>query len=465
MTKVLIVDDEESICWGLSKLCEQMSLTAVTASSAEKGLELAKTQSIDVIILDVRLPGMDGLQAIAKFHELLGPVPIMTITAFGDLRTAIEAIQNGAFEYIVKPFELDAVKKTLSQAVAASKMTSTTSADNASGDESLQKTGLVGKSKIIQEVYKQIALTTTTRTPVLLTGESGTGKELAARSIHEFGPRSGHPFVAVNIASLNPALAESELFGHVKGAFTGADVARSGLIEQANGGTLFLDEIAEVPLEIQVKLLRVLDLGEVTPVGSNSALKVDFRLITATHQDLLSQVNHGEFRHDLYYRISAFEIRLPPLRHRKDDIPELIRFFLDQDHQTSTRVSQSFIDALQNHRWPGNVRELRSVVEKAATLARGGVLTADHFDRDAAAMPVFSEADTAQAIRSLVKQWTEENWDLDSDVALYEKLLSVIESGILPAAFELAEGQYSSAARRLGIHRTTLKKKLDEFEL
>jgi len=466
MKKILIIDDEESICWGLSKLCEQMGLACETASSAEAGLKLAAQHSFQAVILDVRLPGMDGLTAIKKFHEVLGQVPVITITAFGDLQTAITSVQNGAFEYIVKPFELAQVRKTLNQALAAWSLTHEDEVVDRIGgrnpDASLL--GLVGASPIMQEVFKQIALTTTTDSSVLITGESGTGKELTARAIHRFGPRATKPFVAVNIAALSPSLVESELFGHVKGAFTGADADRAGLIQQAAGGTLFLDEVAEIPLEIQVKLLRVLDLGEVTPVGSNAAVKTDFRLISATHQDLLSQINHGEFRHDLFYRLRTFEIRLPPLRQHLDDIPVLVRHFLDVSNQGSSLVpSAEFISALQHRDWPGNVRELKSVVARAAMLARGRVLTPDHLEESPASPSQLAAGQDLEAkLQRLVADWTKENWSGDEG-PLYEALINVIEPAILATAFELSGGQYAAAARRLGIHRTTLKKKLDEM--
>lgn len=467
MTRILIVDDEESICWGLSRLCQQMSYEAESASSAEKGLKLAEEKVFDAIIMDVRLPGIDGLSAIRLFHQRFGKIPIITITAFGDLQTAIDAVQKGAFEYIVKPFELAAVRTTIQQAVATSKIVSSTSPELAPNDLRGDQSGLVGSSTIIQEVYKQIALTTTTESPVLITGESGTGKELTARSIHRFGTRSNKPFVAVNIASLSPSLAESELFGHVKGAFTGADFDRAGLIQQANGGTLFLDEIAEIPIEIQVKLLRVLDLGEVTPVGTNEPVKADFRLISATHQDLLSQVNHGEFRHDLFYRLRTFEIRLPPLRQRKSDIPELVRHFLSLSQASqSLSISPEFVNALRAHSWPGNVRELQNVVSRAATLARGGVLTADHVGKlgDTPSSQPENALHLDAEIQRLVSEWTQKNWEDDSLGPLYESLMKVVDPAILPTAYELSGDQYSAAARRLGIHRTTLKKKLDEME-
>lgn len=467
--RILIIDDEESICWGLSKLCTQMSIECQTASSAEAGLKLAAEQSFHTIIMDVRLPGIDGLSAIRNFHELLGPVPVITITAFGDLQTAIASVRNGAFEYIVKPFELEDVKRTITQAIATWSISHQEHANvvdaktTPRGRESTN--GLIGSTPIMQEVFKQIALTTTTDSPVLITGESGTGKELTARAIHRFSNRSQGPFVAVNIASLNPTLAESELFGHAKGSFTGADSARTGLIQQASGGTLFLDEVAEIPLEIQVKLLRVLDQAEVTPVGSNQPIKTDFRLLSATHQDLLSQVNHGDFRHDLFYRLRTFEIQLPPLREHREDIPELTRHFLAENTTPAQSCSPSpdFLQALQQRAWPGNVRELRSVVERAAILARGGWLTPDHIeDTDLPQIPL-PHANLDSEIRELAVQWVKQHWNSDSS-QLHDLFLQVVEPAIFETAFELSNQQYSAAAKRLGIHRTTLKKKLEDTQ-
>ena len=473
MARVLIIDDEESICWGLAQLCTQMSHESETASSAELGLELAAKNQFDVVIMDVRLPGISGIEAIAKIHKVLEKVPVITITAFGDLKTAIDAIQKGAFEYIVKPFDLDTVRSTISQAIATTKLLKAEHSGELPINQGESRTGMIGSSAVMQEVFKQIALTTTSDAPVLITGESGTGKEVTARSIHEFSSRSAKPFVAVNIAALNPSLAESELFGHVKGAFTGSDADRVGLIEQANGGTLFLDEVSEIPLEIQVKLLRVLDQGEFFPVGSSHSVKTDFRLVSATNQDVLSQINHGEFRQDLFYRLRAFEIKLPPLRQRKEDIPELVNYFLRRNSKLSGITPTSeFIEKLESRTWPGNVRELQSVVERAATLARSGVLTAEHVPETDAGATFSGVAqttllDTAQGIDKmlyeLIVEWTRQQWEEQPANELYERLIALIEPAILPTAFQLSENQYSAAARRLGIHRTTLKKKLDEL--
>ena len=463
MPRVLIVDDEESICWGLSKLCDSMGIESEIASSAEMGLGKTEISSFDAVVLDVNLPGINGLEAIPRFKEKLGPVPVIVITAFGDLQTAISAIQVGAFEYILKPFDMESVQRKLGQAVAASAMLA--NPKPAETETLRSQFELVGTSALMQEVFKQIALTTTSESPVLVTGESGTGKELTARSIHRFSSRSDGPFVPVNIAALNPGVAESELFGHVKGSFTGADHDREGLIHQASGGTLFLDEVAEIPVSIQVKLLRVLDQQEVKPVGSNQPVKTDFRLISATNQDLLAQVNHGDFRHDLFYRLRTFEIRLPPLRQRTEDIPELVNCFLQKCSPQNVTPTQEFITALKSQSWPGNIRELQSTIERTAARARGsGVLTPDHLETEGVGECTPSNTTATDSLGDAVERWLKLHWDRDGDVGLYEKFLSDVEPILFPKAFELSGEQYSAAARKLGMHRTTLKKKLDEIE-
>ncbi len=476
MTTVLIIDDEESICWGLSQLCKQLQIDCQTASGAEQGLLLASQTKFDVIVMDVRLPGMSGLQAIEEFQTLLGPVPIVIITAFGDLQTAIQAIQAGAFEYIAKPFALDKVRDTILQAIATAKLRSEHSSEP-STDQSPDRhdlatdSDLIGSSRMMQEVFKQIALTTTAESSVLITGESGTGKELTARTIHRFGQRADGPFVAVNLSAMNLQHAESELFGQVNEGSANQDSARVGLIQQAQGGTLFLDEVAELPLELQVKMLRVLDLGEFTPVGSLKPVKADFRLISATDQDLLTQINHGEFRHDFFYRLRTFEIKLPPLRHRREDLPELVDYFLSRSSVDVTATPE-FMRVVSARNWPGNIRELQSVVERAAMLARAGVLTADHISESDQPISTKSQphnqtgtGETLTArIQMLIAEWTQQHWNDDNMELLYASLLSVIDPAILQTAFTLSDRQYSPAARRLGIHRTTLKKKLEEAE-
>jgi two-component system nitrogen regulation response regulator GlnG len=328
---------------------------------------------------------------------------------------------------------------------------------------------MIGHSMAIQEVFKRIALVAPSDACVHLHGESGTGKELAARAIHRYSRRAEGPFVAVNVASLNPSLAESELFGHARGAFTGADQPRKGLLEQANGGTIFLDEVADIPLPLQVKLLRVLEHGEILPVGADRPVQSDFRLISATHQDLREKVAQEAFRHDLYYRLITFEIEIPPLRQRPEDIPELTVHFLDalavKNEQPSPTISEEALAELQRRDWFGNVRELRNAIEHAMILARGGVLASEHLPPPmvASATP---DALQEPALASLVRRWAElQLQDPAGAEDLYERFLKCVEPPLFQAVMEHCGGQCQAAARRLGLHRTTLRKKLDELEI
>jgi two-component system, NtrC family, nitrogen regulation response regulator GlnG len=499
MSHLLIIDDEASICWGLAKLAKTLGHSASTAASAEQGLKAAAQRRPDVIVLDVRLPGMSGLDAMQQFRQALGAVPIIIITAFGDLATAVEAVRNGAFEYLLKPFDLAAVKRVIERAAAVGVAASAGTAVELPPQPPPERDGpIVGHSAAIQEVFKRIALVAPSDACVHICGESGTGKELAARAIHKYSRRSDGPFVAVSVASLSPSLAESELFGHARGAFTGADQARKGLLEQAHGGTIFLDEVAEIPLPLQVKLLRVLEHGEILPVGADKPMQSDFRLISATHQSLSRQVAEGAFRHDLYFRLVTFEIEIPPLRQRREDIPELAAHFLGalsatkachpersegsgrnseeilrcaQDDFRSYSISDEAMAELQRRDWFGNVRELRNAVEHAVILARGGVIAPEHlpppaekgtqlfFDREKRAASPFPDA-----IATLVRQWAESQLVDPGNVQdIHDRLLKIVEPPLLKAAMDHCQGQCVAAARRLGMHRATLRKKLDEL--
>ena len=461
MSHVLIVDDEQSISWGLSKLAEQMGHTASAAASAEEGLDLSERQAPDAIVLDVRLPGIDGLAAIERFRELLGPVPIVVITAYGNLATAVEAVRNGAFDYLTKPFDLKVAERTIRRALA-----SAASNDAGRAEPVLPEPGrIVGQSPGMQEVFKRIALVAPSEACAHLRGESGTGKELAARAIHRYSRRADGPFVAVNVASLSPSLAESELFGHVRGAFTGADVARKGLLEQADGGTIFLDEVADIPMSIQVKLLRSLEHGEVLPVGADQPIQADFRVISATHQNLPERVAEGAFRHDLYYRLVTFEIEIPPLRRRADDIRPLAEHFLTLLAAAGDRppplLCREVLAELQQRPWHGNVRELRNAIEHAMVLARGGAIGVEHLPEPA---PVTASAVREEALTTLIRGWAESSLDDPASADdLHQRLLELVEPPLLEVALTYSHGQCAAAARRLGLHRTTLRKKIDQY--
>lgn len=465
MSKLLIVDDEESICWGLSKLGESLGHQVRMASSAEQALTFAEEERPDVVVMDVRLPGIDGLTAMQGLYDRIGTVPVIVITAYGDLQTAVEAVRKGAFDYIVKPFDLNQMERVLEKAIDESQR------DVLMPGEPKQVEGLVGSTPEMQNVFKSIALVAGSEASVLLSGESGTGKELAAQAIHRFSDRSAGSFVAVNIASLSEGLAESELFGHAQGAFTSADSARVGFLEQADQGTLFLDEVADIPLAIQIKLLRALEEGEVLPVGSNQRVKTSFRVIAATHRNLESLIKQGKFRHDLYFRLCTFQIDIPPLRKRVPDIRVLAEFFLERfvDRQTGMqhRLTAETVADLERRPWYGNVRELRNAIEHAALRARGGTILPE--DLPAAVSQSFlgmgeAPAGSEAEISLLLKQWAEAQLtDPEHAANVYEQLLALIEPPVMEVALEKFHGQCAPAARCLGLHRTTLSKKLKQY--
>ncbi|MCL4207546.1 MAG: sigma-54 dependent transcriptional regulator [Pirellulaceae bacterium] len=464
MPKWLVVDDEPSICWALTRLGESMGHEVTSVSSAEAALEAVRQLQPDVIVLDVRLPGMDGLTALGRLRDCCAGTPVVVITAFGDLDTAVQAVRRGAFEYLVKPFDLEQVERVLTRAL-------TRRAPATAAPVSAPTAGLVGASPKMQEVFKRIALAAASEASVVLCGESGTGKELAARAIHQFSRRSQGPFVAVNVASLSPSLAESELFGHAKGSFTGAESQRDGLLVQADGGTLFLDEVADIPLPVQVKLLRVLEHGEVLPVGGNRPVATDFRVVSATHQDLPAKIEAGQFRHDLYFRLAAFRIDLPPLRQRQEDIIPLAEHFLNLTSTESVAVatlSAAACEELRRRPWYGNVRELRNAVEHAVIVARGGVIDVEQLPNPAATTwltqqiaPPSLEASIADQVR----RWSQSRLAAGEPAGdLYVRLLQMVEPPLFQAAME-RYGQCVAAARALGLHRSTLRKKLDQYGL
>ncbi|HTN73763.1 MAG TPA: sigma-54 dependent transcriptional regulator [Pirellulaceae bacterium] len=475
MPHLLIIDDEPAICWGLKKLGESLQLACATASSAEEGLQLAARQTPDVIILDVRLPGMDGIAAMEKLREHAPEAPIIVITAHGDLSTAVEAVHRGAFDYLAKPFDLEQVERVLQRALDWHN----TRAEQARFAEQQPLTAsdlrvdeLVGRSPVMQEIFKRVALVSASDACVLLWGESGTGKELLARAIHRYSRRAQQPFVAVNVASLSSSLAESELFGHVRGAFTGADEAHPGLLAQANGGTLFLDEVADIPLPTQVKLLRALEHGEILPVGGTKPIQSNFRVVSATHQDLRQKVREGTFRHDLLYRLCAFQIDLPPLRSRGSDVRELAEFFtrtLRPEQAQRSFLAPNAIAEIERRTWPGNVRELRNAIEHALILARGEGIRAEHLPAEQAMDSGLSGAaarDDLALLAELIQHWTGNQFGAETNTTdLYEQFLALVEPPFLQAALNKHFGQCASAARVLGLHRTTLKKKLDQYKI
>lgn len=448
---LLIVDDEESIGWALRRLAADEGHAASIASSAEEAIELAALQAFDLIMLDVRLPGADGLSAMRQLKSLQPQVPIVIMTAFGNLATAVEAIRNGAFDYVTKPFDVEQAASVMRRALSQQPVSHVGPAAPRESED------LLGASPAMQEVFKRIAVVAPTNAAVLVTGESGTGKELVARAIHRHSAHAAGPLLPINLAALNPALVESELFGHARGAFTGAEQARSGLLELADGGTAFFDEAGDIPLAVQVKLLRVLEQHEVTPVGDALPRRTLFRVIAATHRDLRREIKAGRFREDLYFRLAVFEIHLPPLRERPDDIPLLAETFLRRLNAAGQPVSfdPTAMAELKRRAWRGNVRELRNAVEHAALLARGGTIYAEH-------LPVLAAtSEDVPDLTHVVREWARGR--LSSQPApenLYQQFLDEAEPALLEVVLDRTGNNRVAAAQLLGMHRATLRKKL-----
>jgi DNA-binding NtrC family response regulator len=452
MSRILVVDDEQAICWSFRELLGEEGHEVVTASTAEEALRLARSSTFDAVILDVRLPGMDGLTALPLLREKLGGAPVVVMTAFGDLETAVKAVEAKAFDYLVKPFDLDQASKVVRRALEASRMPRGTSSPIVSA---VEDGSLIGSSPAMQSLFKAIAMVAAADVPVLVTGESGTGKELVARALHRYGTRRNGPFVPVGLPSLSPTLVEAELFGHSKGAFTGATAERKGVFELASGGTVLLDEIGDASPSLQVKLLRAIEHREVTPVGDARPRPVDLRIVAATHRNLPEMVAAGTFREDLYFRLAAFPIRVPALRERLDDLPALATHFLQRCRSGEPYLSAEVTQRLRERPWPGNVRELRNAIEHAAILARGGPIRPEHLPA-----PGMGEVRMGSDLPSAVAAWTSTSISEDD---LYARFLAEVEPPLLRAVLDQCGGNRAAAAQKLGIDRATLRLKLRRY--
>ena len=468
MSLILIVDDEPSICWGLKEILTDEGYDVAVAASGEEAIASAERQCPDVVLMDVCLPGIDGVNTLGRIRALSPtPPPVVIMTAFGSLDVAVRSLSAGAFDYLPKPFDLDqattVVRRALNRAALVQQLPTAPS--------SLGMATLLGHSPRMQQVFKEIALVAQTDAAVLITGESGTGKELVADAIHANSLRRSGPFIPINLGALSPQLIESELFGHVKGAFTGADTPRLGLLQLADKGTVFLDEIGDVPLPIQVKLLRAIERKEVTPVGDPRPRPSDFRVLAATNRPLPELVAKGEFRADLFFRLGAFQLLLPPLRERGDDIALLAEHFLRQSSPQSAGFSSECVTALSRRSWPGNVRELRNAVEHAAILARQEVLQPEHLPQQQLLSTVGSAPSKIEDIESMtafITEWTNQQAnDLSGKNAAtwHDDLLALVEPPLIRSALIAAGGHRAKAADLLGWHRGTLREKLRKYGL
>lgn len=377
MPRILVVEDEDIIRNSICRLLERNGFNCVAANDVEGALAALRANSIDLIVSDLRLPGAPGTDLI----QAADGVPVIIMTSYASVRSAVDAMKHGAVDYVAKPFDHDELLLTVRRALKERQLQRQNAALKSDVDRDYPVTGMVGRCAAMQRVTDWIQKVAPTDTTVLIRGESGTGKELVARALHERSARRDAPLIAVNCAAIPDSLMEAELFGHEKGAFTGATRTRRGLVESADGGTLFLDEIGELPLAAQARLLRVLQEGEIRRVGADSSHRVDIRLLAATHRDLAKMVEQGDFREDLYFRIHVVEICLPPLRDRQDDLPELARFLLDKTcqrlHRPRMQLGKDAVDAMAAYSWPGNIRELENVLERAVILSDSTTITAD----------------------------------------------------------------------------------------
>ena len=446
--RLLIVDDEQSI----RKLCmtvgEALGFACMEAESGETALALLEEQPAHIILTDLVMPHMSGLEFLERVKKMLPRTEVAVMTGHGSVETAVQAMKLGAYDYIGKPFSpLEELRLFLRRMAEKIRLVEENQFLRDRTDAETELHGIVGASAKIQDVLRMISRLKDTRTPVLITGESGTGKELVARAIHFRGSFAGRPFVAVDCGSLVPTLIESELFGYEKGAFTGAVKHKIGLFQSANGGTVFLDEIGELPLEMQAKLLRVLQEKEIRPVGSNQKVKVDVRVIAATNRDLEAEYRKGAFRKDLYFRLNVVTVYLPSLRERRSDIPMLVHWFLDRYAPgVAMQVTAGAMKTLLQYDWPGNVRELENCIERAVAL--GDQRTIDVGDLPPAIASNAAAPDLAAG-----------------SAALSSNDLEDIERATIQRVFEQVKGDKALAGRMLGISRATLYRKLKRYNI
>lgn len=469
MPKLIIIDDEPNLLYSLKKSLGSESLEVVTAATAESGIAAVREHQPDVVLLDVRLPDMSGLDAFSIIHEIDARVPVIIITAFSTTETAIEAMKRGAFEYLLKPVEFDRLFATIESAIEVSLMSRVPATFGIDDVADASADQIVGRSQAMQEVYKAIGQVAPQDVNALILGESGTGKEMVARAIYQHSRRAERPFLAINCAALPESLLESELFGHERGSFTGADKRRVGKFEQVNKGTIFLDEIGDMTPATQAKVLRLLQDGSFERVGNNETIKVDVRVIAATNRNLLEMVKVGEFREDLYYRLSVFMIQLPPLRERPEDIPGLVEHFINLFNRSMQKeirsISPDAMARLEQYLWPGNVRELQSAMKHALIRNVGEVLTISSLPTACRSVnaAVAGDASTrldAANIRQFITELLVHNPE-----SVYQKLHNEIDRILLPEILNHAEGNQGQASEILGIARSTLRTKIIDLGL
>jgi nitrogen regulation protein NR(I) len=459
---ILLVDDDAGITDTLARVLADEGYKVAVEKRGDDGLARARAEIFNAVVTDLKLPGLSGLELVRQLHAARPRLPIILITAFGTTQTAIEATKFGAYDYLLKPFDIPQLLDLIRRAVDSNRLMSE---PVTLGEPGAARDAIVGRSAAMQAIYKEIGRIAARPVNVLIRGETGTGKELIARAIYQHSDRANAPFVAINCAAIPETLLESELFGHERGAFTGATAQRIGRFEQANHGTIFLDEIGDITLGTQVKLLRVLQEKTLQRLGGQETIPVDVRVLAATHHDLEAAIRQKLFREDLYYRLNVVGISLPALRQRREDIPELVRYFLAKYGAELGNASPSIhaeaMDFLQSHSWPGNVRELENVIRKALLFAQDYTINADHvrtaLSKDAGADDA-ANGTLGELIDGLLAAAQR-----GETADVHAQVLAGAERELFRRAIALADGNQAKAARWLGVSRITMKAKLVQF--
>jgi len=452
MNKILIVDDELNMRLVLTAMLKKEGYEIASAADGSEALSILKSGPIDAVITDLKMPNVDGMELLNHMNDKHPAIPVIIITAHGTVATAVEALKKGALDYITKPFDLDELKNVISKA-----MKTRTLKENELflPPEDIERAGIIGTSKSIKDIFEAIKRVAPTTTTILITGETGTGKELVADAIHYNSPRKKNPLIKINCAAIAKTLMESELFGYEKGAYTGAAVTKPGKFELAHKGTLFLDEVSEIPRDMQVKLLRVLQEQEFERVGGLRTIKVDVRIIAATNQNLLQQVQAGNFREDLYYRLNVFPIEVPPLRSRKEDILPLTDYFLEKFNKklnVSVNMEQEVKEMFLRHDWPGNIRELENLIERMILLAQNDTVTMREIPEEFKAAVNKIAAAPLETSKKPFKNYMRDH-------------VENVEKQMIVKMLEEAGGNVTKAAQQLGLSRKGLQLKMIKYNL
>ena len=457
MSTILVIDDQKTVCYSLQRLLQAEGYEVVTETNGEKAMELVAGISPDLVIMDVRMPEIDGLDALGRIKESHPEVQVIMMTAFSTTEKAIQAMKLGAYDYLLKPFDNDELLIRVRGAIKAKELVKEVVTFDETEDYT-KGAKIIGKSPVMLDIYKQIGRVAPTDATVFIRGESGTGKELIARAIYHYSRRANKPFLAINCAAIPEQLLESELFGHERGAFTGAEFRRIGKCEQCDGGTLFLDEIGDMSLSLQAKVLRFIQDGTFQRIGGNETIKTDVRLIAATNKDIESMVKKGTFREDLFYRINVVTIALPPLREKKEDIGSLVQYFIGKFNRKLGKeikgVTSDVLDHFKAFAWPGNVRELENTIQKAMVFCNNNYLSlacCDSLKPAKKSCATLEEAIT-HLIYSAFREGCQEK---------FQDIIAAIEKNMVCKALELTKGNQVHAAKLLGISRNTLRKKLE----